>query len=182
MQIWFHFVCLKKSGYRDKKFFIVYKVKTFKLLSAILVSLFIMLIFAYAYAMAFRCDGGFYCSLTLPSFKPTKLLMEILEPINYGVQIIVVATLVSKRQFKSEFWLLILTNILSLVFLICFFALKMIFLATIIMGITLILEFFTFVKLLISKNAWLPYLFTVALNTYLFTVCVWIAMNNWFCR
>ncbi|MGN1097058.1 MAG: hypothetical protein ACI4QU_04390 [Christensenellales bacterium] len=152
--------------------------KTFKLLSAILVSLFIMLIFAYAYAMAFRCDDGFYCSLTLPSFKPTNLLMEILEPINYGVQIMVVATLVSKRQFKSEFWFLILTNILSLVFLICFFAFKMIFLATIIMGITLILEFFTLVKLLISKNAWLPYIFTVALNTYLFTVCVWIAMNN----
>lgn len=152
--------------------------KTFKLLSAILVSLFIMLIFAYAYAMAFRCDGGFYCSLKLPPFKPTNLSMEILEPVNYGVQILVVATLVSKRNFKSEFWFLILTNVLSLVFLVCFFALKLIFLATIIMGINLVLEFITLVKLLIGKDAWLPYVFTVALNSYLFSVCVWIAMNN----
>ena len=141
-------------------------------------SLFIMLIFAYAYAMAFRCDGGFYCSLKLPPFKPTNLWMEILEPVNYGVQILVVATLVSKRNFKSEFWFLILTNVLSLVFLVCFFALKLIFLATIIMGINLVLEFITLVKLLIGKDAWLPYVFTVALNSYLFSVCVWIAMNN----
>lgn len=157
---------------------IAYKVKTFKMLSAATASLFLMLLFAYAYAMVIRLDGGFYCGLHLPAFKPTNLLMEILEPINYGVQIWVVATLVSKRNFKAEFWFLVLTNVLSLFVLVFMFALKKIFAATILLGVTLTLEIITLIKLAVHKNAWIPYLFTVALNSYLFIVMIWIAMNN----
>ncbi|MDY5345548.1 MAG: hypothetical protein SPG87_03995 [Eubacteriales bacterium] len=152
--------------------------KTFRMLSAATASLFLMLLFAYAYAMVIRLDGGFYCGLNLPTFKPTNLLMEILEPINYGVQIWVVATLVSKRNFKAEFWFLVLTNVLSLFVLVFMFALKSVFWATMLMGLTLILEIVTLIKLAVRKNAWLPYLFTVALNSYLFVVLIWIASNN----
>ena len=58
------------------------------------------------------------------------------------------------------------------------FALKSVFWATMLMGVTLTLEIITLIKLAVHKNAWIPYLFTVALNSYLFIVMIWIAMNN----
>ncbi len=152
--------------------------KTLRALAATVVSIFIMLVFAFLFAASENGGGEYYASLPLPPFAPTRLTMHILMPIEYAMYIYVFACLIAKRKFKTEFILLIVINLLSLACVVVLFVFHLEFIATFIMFAVLAFGIIEFFKLCMFKKGYLPFLITLGINTYLTVVMIFISMKG----
>lgn len=131
-----------------------------KKLTGIVAGLFFTLVIAWACSFQLKVDFTWYNSLHKPSFLVKPDVMTVFVGVMYLVNIVVVARLVTGKQFFPSMVILSLVGITSILFVHAFFDLKNVYLAfTFILisaGLALVQQVRFFVKELLIALYYLP--------------------------
>lgn len=153
--------------------------KFYKWLTGLVAAIFFTLIIAWATSFLFKIDVNWYNSLNKPYFMPSKSIYQVCVTMTYFFTTIILAHLIVKRNFGARIIILMVTGVLSVLFVFVFFDLKLIYLSTVIVAFIWALTLaFTVMSLpndLFSAISCLPLLLW---RSYLFVCAFTLALHN----
>ena len=151
----------------------------YKWLTGLVAAIFYTLIIAWFSSYLFVMDVDWYDLLVKPKFVPSSVFFEVCVTIVYLLTTVSIAHLIVKRNFGLRFIIILLMGILSVVFILTFFYLQQIYIATAIMALIWALSLsFTVISFPRDFVCTLSSLPILVWHSFLFVITFTIALHN----